>query len=187
MNARSTVLTALVLFAVLASLPLAGCAGYADPQIEISEAKALERTPDGVTIVFTLNAKNTNDVALPLRDVEYELEVDGRRVFQGTRSPEATLRRLGSQSFRLPAVIATSAGSGDAGMGAVRYRLSGTMRYVTPGQIAEALFDTGVRVPSVSFSGQGEVNLAEAPMLKESFIPLPIQDIRTTAPAGPTP
>lgn len=158
----------------------AGCESYAPPQLTVTGAQAGERTPDGVSMIFTIDARNDNDVPLPLRDVVYTVDVDGQRVFEGTRSPEATLRRAGTQQIRLPAVVnltSTPGVAADAMRGASRFRLSGTMRYITPGQLAEVLFDTGVRVPSVSFSGEGEVDLSVAKALSASpnasFVPLP--------------
>lgn len=141
---------------------LGGCASYRAPEFSVTEARAGARSNDGVEMFFTLDARNDNDAALPLRDVEYRVELDGRTVFSGTRSAEATLRRLGTQQITLPAVVRLDE---NAPMGArtggatLPYRISGTVTYVTPGQIAEILFDTGVRVPTVGFGGEGQVAL----------------------------
>lgn len=152
---QSTRNSSLALLATLAfALVGAGCESYRSPELSVVDARAVERTEAGTGLRFTLDATNENDVALPLREVTYTLDVDGRRVFSATRSPEATLRRQGTQQFVLPAVIPTEGGSGGGGG---RYRLAGTLTYVTPGQIAELLFDTGVSVPSVGFSFEGEV------------------------------
>lgn len=137
-----------------------GCVGSAAPRVSLANAQVAERTAEGLAMQFTLNAENTNDVGLPLRTVRYTLELDGKQVFSGTRSAEATLRRLGTQQIVLPAVMAT--GPDTTAMrttGRVPYRISGTMTYVAPGQIAEILFDSGVRVPSTDFSGTGEIDL----------------------------
>lgn len=126
-------------------------------------------------MVFDVAAQNDNDEALPLREVEYQLDINGQRAFAGTRSAEATLRRNGVQTIRLPAVVNLGR-AGDVSSSA-RYRLSGTLKYVSPGQIAEILFDTGVRIPSVSFMGEGDVDLSTARALQAaptaSFVPLP--------------
>lgn len=150
----------------LATLALAGAAlvlpacGYDSPKVSLASARASERTDEGAAMVFTLSAENSNDVPLPLRDVEYSVELNGQRVFTGTRSAEATLRREGTQSFRLPAVV--NLAQTPISLGPARFRIVGTMQYVTPGQLAEVLFDSGVRVPSVEFSGEGEVDLSTA-------------------------
>lgn len=146
-------------FPILA-MATGGCASSAAPKVSIAGAQLAERTSEGVAMQFTLNAENTNDVGLPLRTVRYTLELDGKQVFSGTRSAEATLRRLGTQQIVLPAVIANlPETAATRTTGRVPYRISGTMTYIAPGQIAEILFDSGVRVPSTDFSGTGEIDL----------------------------
>jgi hypothetical protein len=46
---------------------------------------------------------------------------------------------------------------------AVPYRLSGTLQYITPGALAELLFDTGVSQPDVSFVQSGTIDLTAQP------------------------
>jgi hypothetical protein len=150
--------TALLL---VVAIVLPACTSYKAPAFSVADVRPGERTAEGVAMVFTLDAKNDNDVALPLRDVKYTVELDGKKVFTGTRSPEATLRRLGTQQVTLPAVVNLAAGDPPRTTGRVPYRISGTVTYVTPGQIAEILFDTGVRVPKVGFASSGEVDLGQ--------------------------
>lgn len=149
-----------VALVVVAVAVLSGCTSYRAPVFDVTAVRPAERTGEGVAMVFELDAKNENDVALPLRDVEYSVELDGKTVFKGTRSAEATLRRLGTQQIRLPAVV-NLAGDHPPTTGRVPYKISGTVTYVTPGQIAEILFDTGVRVPSVNFSDSGQVDFGQ--------------------------
>lgn len=149
-----------VALAVVAVAVLSGCTSYRPPEFDVAAVRPTERTDEGVAMVFELDAKNPNDVALPLREVDYTVELDGRTVFKGTRSAEATLRRQGTQQVRLPAVVnLTGSGEHPATTGRVPYTIKGTVTYVTPGQIAELLFDTGVRVPTVEFSDSGVVDL----------------------------
>jgi hypothetical protein len=151
------------LLAVAAVGGLGGCQSYKAPDLSVASVTPGERTPDGASMVFTLDARNDNDVALPLRTVEYRLSLDGREVFNGTRSAEATLRRLGVQQVRLPVAVAAAGGAGPAS-GPSKYQLTGRMYYVTPGQLAEVLFDAGVRTPNVPFSFEGTVDLSQAPV-----------------------
>lgn len=139
----------------------AGCASPSAPRLEHAGARVTERTAEGVAMAFTLDAYNDNEIALPLRDIEYSVSLEGREVFRGTRSAEATLRRKGVQQLSLPAVIALEPGEGAPG-GVREFRLRVTLTYVTPGKIAELLFDTGVRVPSVGFATQGEIDFGTA-------------------------
>mgnify|MGYP001272880491 CR=1 FL=1 len=139
---------------------LVGCSGARAPSLSVSEVYVVERTSEGVAVEFVLDAENPNTVELPLRQVFYSLSVDGRRVFSGERSAEATLRRDGSQQIRLPAVVPL--GTGEATLrGARPYRLHGTLRYVTPGAFAEAMFEAGLNRPSVSFSDSGTIDFGE--------------------------
>lgn len=147
----------LVLVAPLALL--AACTSYRAPAFTVVDVRQTERTAQGVAMLFTLDAKNDNDVGLPLRDVTYTVELGGKRVFSGTRSGESTLRRLGTQQVTLPAVVNLASSDSPPVTGRVPYRISGSVTYITPGQIAEILFDTGVRVPTAGFSGNGEVEL----------------------------
>lgn len=151
---RPHLLAALLLFTCACALP--ACSGVSAPRLEHAEATVTERTAEGVALTFTLDAYNDNDIALPLREIDYALELNGQTVFRGTRSAEATLRRRGVQQVRLPAVLVPGP---DAPSGPAEFRLTGTITYVTPGRLAEVLFDSGVRVPSVSFESRGQVDL----------------------------
>lgn len=170
---------------------LAGGCGYSAPKLSVSEAHATERTPDGLAMVFTIEARNDNTDALPLRNVEYSLELNGKRVFSGTRSAEATIRRLGTQSFSLPAVVNLPANPGFESLsGPAQYRLVGSVQYVTPGQLAEVLFDAGVRVPKVGFSGDGQIDFSAARTVNPTVAPanpLSIEIIKGPGPTPPTP
>lgn len=150
----SRALAALLLTVCACALP--ACSGVSAPRLEHADATVTERTAEGVALTFTLDAYNDNEIALPLREIDYALELNGRTVFRGTRSAEATLRRRGVQQVRLPAVLVPGP---DAPSGTADFRLTGTITYVTPGRLAEVLFDSGVRRPSVSFETSGQVDL----------------------------
>src|SRR5690349_17746323 len=83
------------------SIAVAGVGGcsYAPPQLSVTGAHITEETPEGIVVRFQLDALNTNSVELPLREVHYTLMIDGQPVFSGLRSPEASLRRLGTQQI----------------------------------------------------------------------------------------
>ena len=76
------------------------------PTFQILGAEVTERTDEGIVIMFLVEGTNTGDESLPVREVEYSLELDGRRVFSGTRNGEVTLPRRGVQVLQLPAPIA---------------------------------------------------------------------------------
>lgn len=139
---------------------LAGCTSYAPPTLSVAGVAVTERTEMGLVLEFTLDAQNVNSVALPLREMRYTLELDGREVFRGYRSPEATLRRYGRQYLRVPVAIALEPGQAPPS-GSVRYRLDGTLTYIVPGEIAQVLFEADVRRPRVRFSETGTLELGE--------------------------
>jgi Late embryogenesis abundant protein len=140
-----------------------GCTSYAAPALSVADASVAERTPGGTTLRFLIDAENSNSEALPLRSVRYTLSLNGQEVFRGYRSPEATIRRFGTQQISLPAVIASGA-AGDDGQplpgGVANYRLEGTLEYLTPGSIALILYDAEISRPTISFSKEGEIDLA---------------------------
>lgn len=176
-----------------AALLAGGCDSYKAPALSVASAEATERTPDGAAMLFTLDARNDNDVPLPLRTVEYRVSLDGREVFAGTRSAEATLRRLGVQQVRLPAVVPLTPANQGLAAGPARYTLSGRMYYQTPGQFAEVLFDVGVRTPNVTFSFDGPIDLSTgtfvpaAPPASPAPAPAPAPGVAEGAGGSPAP
>jgi hypothetical protein len=141
---------------------LSGCTGHTAPSLSVAGSRQVEATPDGFVVAFDLEAQNANDVELPLREIRYSLTLDGREVFSGVRSPEATLRRLGTQRFTIPAAVALAPGQAPPA-GPTPYVLEGRLAYIAPGQIAQVLFDINVRRPTVRFREEGVVELGAAP------------------------
>jgi LEA14-like dessication related protein len=151
---RTAVPASLALALVVIMSMAGGCSSYSAPVVE-SVGASSPRIADegsGVVVDFDVNLRNKNDEGLPLRTVDYTLDLDGQRVFRGTRSAEATVPATGTQRVELPVSFPAEKMRPGA-----KYRLTGTMTYVIPGAFAEALFDSGVRVPSMSFAAEGEL------------------------------
>ncbi len=166
-----------------ASLCAGACSTAKDPAITVTGGRVGEESAEGVRAIFSLEGRNDNEIELPLLRAEYTLEIDGRRVFDGDRAPEATLRRLGTQGFTLPTVVPIAPGK-PRPTGVHPYRLSGSIEYVAPGAIAEALFDLGVRRPRVGFSGTGEIDFGPGPSAPTgAAAPTPSGPIAPSAPA----
>ncbi|MEM7622703.1 MAG: LEA type 2 family protein [Planctomycetota bacterium] len=157
---HARLLTALVPMLFLIPVPtMTGCSSFDAPTLTVSSVVLADRSDEAVVLDVTLDAVNTNDVELPLEVVEYTVFVDGSVVFEGTRSAEATLRRAGTQQVVLPVAIRLAP---DVPLrGEYPYRIRGQLTYVTPGEIAQLLFDAGVRRPKVSFSQRGTVDFGE--------------------------
>jgi hypothetical protein len=159
---------------------LAGCSGYADPTLRVAGAGVADEGPGAMVLDVTIAAQNTNHVELPLREIDYTVRIDGREVFRGVRSPETTLRRLGEQTFTVPAVVAYA---GDRPVGMHAFEIEGRVRYITPGELAQALFDTGVRRPTVTFRDGGRVEFGDG---KPAAPPEPrVENPASAPPAAP--
>lgn len=153
----------IILTSLLACLPLVGgCLAGARPTFTVADVNVREETDAGLVLAFTIDGVNSGDEPLPLRDVRYSLYLDGQKVFSGYRSPEATLRRRGTQQLILPTVIAIDE-STPRPTGRVHFRLNGTVTYLTTSPLIEVLFDAGIVRPSVSFSEQGVIDLGSQP------------------------
>jgi len=140
---------------------LAACSSYRAPVLTVAETRVRESAPSGVVVEFLVDAENPNPEPMPLREVRYAMEVNGQRVFECVRSPEATLRRFGTQRLILPVVLPLSPGAAPPSASSVT--LSGTLSYTAPGQWAETLFDTGVSRPEASFTTSAPVDFTRAP------------------------
>ncbi len=148
----------IALFTLLAACSSAGAPAFRSPEPVAAAAKVTERSGEGIVVEFTLVAENRGPEPLPLRTVSYALDIDGRRVFRGVRSAEATVRRYGRQVLTLPAVIPIAPGE-PAPTGVRAYALRGEVTYVTPGALAEVLFDAELRQPTTSFRMDGTIDL----------------------------
>ncbi|UCD74663.1 MAG: LEA type 2 family protein [Phycisphaerales bacterium] len=142
---------------------LTGCSVYRAPTIAVAGAEVIETTDEAMAIRFALDLTNLNDEALELLQFDYGLSVDGRRVYSGRRAAEATLRAGGEKRLFVPAVLRYDLMGWETGAQPpdIGYKLSGSLLYVTPGEIAEILLDTGVRKPRVRFSSAGRIALRE--------------------------
>lgn len=145
-----------VLAAIIAVLP--SCSSYAPPTLAVADVRLGEQTSEGMVIDFTLDADNSNAEALPLQSVRYTLYLNGEAVFTGYRSPEATLRRFGTQQISIPAVVALGS-QRSRPTGRAEYRLEGTLEYLTPGEISRVLYDSEIQRPTVGFDQQGQIDL----------------------------
>ena len=144
---------------VLAGAVLSGCSTYDAPTLEVISAVVTQETSQGMVIDFGIDASNTNDFEVPLERVRYTLRLNGQRVFTGTRSAEATVRRLGVQRITLPAAIDLE--RYELPTGEVPYELFGSVVYVTPGEIARILFDAGVSRPKAQFRHKGTLDFSD--------------------------
>jgi len=145
------------LLSLAAAAALAGCSSVKPPNLKVVSAQMTERTEHGAVVEFVLEADNPNDLALPLTDVTYSLDVDGVPVFAGTRTAEATVRRYGRQLVTIPAVITATPAQPLPPV--ARYSIRGELVYEVPGDFTRTLFDIEIRRPTATFEGEGTVEL----------------------------
>jgi LEA14-like dessication related protein len=135
-----------VVLAASAVTAMTGCTVLERPpaitvtSISVAEPSA-DAQRDAVSVVLEL--QNPNSIPLELEDVRYSVTgSDGSR-YEGRRAALATIPPHGTSQLILPGVVA-------AGTGA-NAEAAGTVRYLAPGHLAEILFETGFRRPTVGF------------------------------------
>jgi len=139
-----------------------GCSPYRDPAIAINSAKLADKSDEALALQFTLDLNNPNSDPLKLSQFEYDVSINGVKAYSGLRSAQATLASSTQRQLQIPAIIRYDTMGWTPGSSlppSVRFDVVGRLQYLTPGDIAQVLFDTGVRRPKAHFSGSGEVDL----------------------------
>lgn len=167
MNSMMASLTTIHLGAVLArsaltaafaaaSISLGGCFAVPTPDLRIVGAHLVERTDAGVVINVEIEGANRTASDMKLRSIHYWMSLNGERVFESDRTPQATFPALGVQSFTVPVAVPTYAlPTGDP----VAFRFGATLTYLVLGPLAEAMFDLNVRKPTVQITASGKIDL----------------------------
>lgn len=144
--------------AILA-LTLGACSSPKAPTFEPVGVTAITERDGELELIFTIEAANDNPDPLPLKRAVYTLSIDGAPVYSGYRSPETTLSEYATHTFELPALVPLTYASRTE---PAPYRLTGTVSYVTPGKLAETLFDSGVRQPEATINVAGTIDFTAA-------------------------
>jgi len=161
---RSMLLALVGVVGTASTIMLGGCSTFRDPQVTIVSASVVETSDEAMTLHITADLANPNDESLQLLNFNYHVTVDGQRVFQGIRSAEATLGGNQQRQVTIPAVVRfVDVGWSPTAVPAdVEYAVSGTLQYITPGSIAQILFDSGVRKPRAGFRGTVATTASES-------------------------
>ena len=149
---------ALLGLVLLALIPLStGCSSYLPPTIELADISITDRSDEAWVVGVRVDMTNPNSEPLELLTFDYEFSLDGRVVFRGRRAAEATLSSRGTKTLALPSVLRFDRIDAAAAreLEGRSWSMRGSLIYVTPGEIAELLLDTGVRKPTVNFAGRG--------------------------------
>ena len=159
MNKRLSAIRTSIVFGTV--LLTAGCTGFRSPAISVEKVAATRMTGEALALAIVMRLENPNNAPLELHEFRYTVSIDGTKVYAGRRAGGATLSANGTRQVTIPAVVNYDRIGWRAG-GPPRtfnYALDGTLTYNAPSEIAQVLFDTGVRRPRVSFSKRGEVAL----------------------------
>ena len=152
---------ALVFGTSLLILFLGGCSSYRPPSIQLMGVTIAEESDEAITLSFELELQNPNTEPIELREFRYEVSLNGQVVYSGRRAAGTTLHSRSVQHLNLPGVARYEllGWTRQTRPRIVDYQLSGTLLYLTPGELAEILLDTGVRRPTVNFSQVGQLTL----------------------------
>ena len=142
---------------------MSGCTGFREPVVTIVGASITETSDSAIGLDLLLELANSNSEAVELNEFTYAITINGTGTYRGRWAASATLPSNGSRQLVIPAVVRyDQMGWTENSLPAeASFGISGSLHYIAPGDIAEILFDTGVRKPKVSFRGQGILNLAE--------------------------
>ena len=130
---------------------LTGCISALPPQVEVTGARLVEEGPEGARVELSVTLTNPNDVSLPLPEANYTVSLPGIGSYSYADLPARVLGPNDSQSFTLPAAIATE-GQPLTGQA---WRASGTVTYDPDNQVRSFLTETGVPLPIALFFADG--------------------------------
>lgn len=132
-----------------------GCAGVKPPVVRVTGTTLRERAKDAAVLDVVLDVDNAGPDTLPLRDVHYSVWLADRLVFRGVRSAAATASAFSRCSIVLPASVES-----DPASTSTTITVKGEVFYDSPRALARTMAEAGLSSPSVTFSHQGEVDLA---------------------------
>jgi len=146
----------LVLLIALAALALAGCGFHTPPALRVAELRYAESEDGGAVVTLVMEAENVENEPMPLGAATYELMIGGETAYRGTWDAQATAPARSSVRFELPAPIDPALVSRAE---ASEYALRGSVEYVPPGALGEALFDARIRRGTATFRERGTLEV----------------------------
>ena len=147
----------------LASCLCAGCASYRKPVVVVSDASAGEAGSEALRLNFTIDLDNPNRESLRLSEFDYEVTIDGKPVYKGTRSAEATLASADHRQMIVPAIVRYDdmGWSQDQLPQTVRFAINGKLSYITPDELSRTFREMGFPPPSANFKREADVTLRQ--------------------------
>lgn len=137
------------MFAALASVT--GC--VTNPEIQVRALEKVSTGPSADEYALHVELRNPTDTPMVLDRWQYEVVTNvGSWSSQWIASQTLAPRSMTAQV--LPVVVRHA--DAPVELTAVSaWRVTGNLRFLLPGQLAETLFDLGVSRPDVDFSGSG--------------------------------
>lgn len=132
------------------------------PTATVRRVLLTQRTAEGVRLEVDLELANTNTVPLGVVSGRYALQLEGIGGYEGHETLHYTIpkppdaagaHQAGYQHVRLP--LAFPFGPGQ--VVDTPYEVHGWVTYEPPGEIRQLLTESGVPLPSVPFSGSGQI------------------------------
>ena len=129
--------------------------------MQVGQPRIVDRSSEAIAASIPIELSNPNHDALRLVKFDYIVEVNGERAFAGQRAAQTTLASSGTRNVEIPFVIPFERLGWEPQSlpASAEYRVRGKLEYVTPGEIAQILFDTGVRTPRAGFADSGTLTL----------------------------
>lgn len=141
---------------LLPVLVMQGCSSFQAPSVTFHDIRLVDQSEDAGRVDIVLEVYNPNPEPLPLYMLSYRVALSGGPSYRSYRYAEATVPQKASSLVVVPAIMKTSGGPSAFDPAATyQFQLAGTLSYRAPGQLAQALFDTGFRVPTASFAVAG--------------------------------
>ncbi|MCE9590511.1 MAG: hypothetical protein K8S99_08310 [Planctomycetes bacterium] len=122
-----------------------------DPTIRLLSARLAAATDHGARIEVLVELENPNRVALPLIESQYTLTVGGSPSLHGEDCPNRTLPAGGKQIVMIPVAVPAAVAAGAA------YSVEGSVSYEPPGEMRRLFTESKIPLPSVGFSGSGNL------------------------------
>ena len=148
----------LLALGVLAAV-MGGCGFHSPPALSVADLRLGDTGGERAVVTLVIEATNSENEPMPLGATVYELRINGETAFRGEWDAQATAPVAGSVRFELPAVV-------DSALlppgGRAEYSVRGTVEYIPPGALGEALFNAEVRRGSARFGERGELTVGEA-------------------------
>ncbi len=134
-----------------AALVLVGC--VTDPEIQVRTLEKVSAGPAADEYALHVDLRNPTDAPMVLDRWQYTVSTNvGRWESEWVASQTLPPRSLTEQV--LPVVMRHAEGPSEVTT-VTTWHVTGNLRFLLPGQLAETLFDLGVSRPDADFSGAG--------------------------------